>query len=346
MDKKHYNRRPPPRLGRASDPNIANRFDSEQRTPESDGWDERNESDAPPPVETVIHWDDTKTVIAKNDSPDIPHKLSANPYRGCEHGCIYCFARPTHAYLGHSPGLDFETQLYAKQNAAALLRRELSHPAYRPDTLALGIITDGYQPAERKLGLTRAMLQTLSDSGHPVSLLTKSALIERDIDILQDMARRNLAEVGISLTSLDNTLTRRMEPRAAAPARRLKTIATLAQAGIPVNVMMAPIIPALTDHEIESLLAAAAQAGATSAGYVILRLPRELVQIFEQWLQSHLPLRAKKIMAQVRQLHGGKNYDPTHFRRHRGTGVLAQLIARRFTPPTRTRPPPKPLKAP
>ena len=286
--------------------------------------------DIPAAPETVIHWDAAKSLITENKSPDIPHELSANPYRGCEHGCVYCFARPTHSYLGLSPGLDFETQIFAKRDAPRLLREHLRKRGYRPRPLALGIITDAYQPAERKLKITRAMLEILAEARHPVSLITKSALIERDLDIIADMAKDNLVAAAVSITSLDADLTRKLEPRAANPSRRLRVIHSLARAGAPVSVLMAPIIPAVTDGEIESLLKAAAEAGATGAGYVVLRLPHELREVFAEWLQAHMPLRAKKIMAQVRELHGGKDYNPKFFARHKGAGALADLIAARF----------------
>ncbi|MGU9951460.1 MAG: PA0069 family radical SAM protein [Gammaproteobacteria bacterium WSBS_2016_MAG_OTU1] len=314
--------------GRGAVGTPAGRFDSTTTETFDDGWD--NDEDCAPPPQTLIHWDKAKSIISENSSPDIPHQLSSNPYRGCEHGCIYCFARPSHAYLGLSPGLDFETQLFAKKDAAILLQKELSHPNYRPRPLSLGINTDAYQPIEKRLQITRQMLEILAQCRHPVSLITKSALIERDLDILSAMAKDNLVEVAVSLTSLNTDLTRKLEPRAAAPTRRLKIIEHLAAAGIPTTALIAPIIPALTDSEIESLLSAAANAGATSAGYVILRLPHELKTVFNDWLSVHFPQRQKKIMAQVRDLHGGKEYNPEYFARHRGRGILADLIASRF----------------
>ena len=343
MDKKHF--APQRQKGRGAGNNLPGRFDSEHRTAFDDGWGDLSGSDtaiddidndstlrltAPAVPETVIHWDYAKSLISKNDSPDIPHPLSINPYRGCEHGCIYCFARPTHAYLGLSPGLDFETQIYAKKDAPALLRRELAKRGYTPQPLALGIITDAYQPAERNLKITRQLLEILAKHRHPVSLITKSALIERDLDILRSMAQQQLVDTAISITSLDNGLTRRLEARAAAPRRRLKIIENLAAAGIPVTVMMAPIIPAVTDSEIETLLQAAANAGAVGAGYVILRLPHELSQVFRDWLHTHLPQRAEKVMAQLQAIHGGKDYNSAFFTRHRGQGTYAELIAKRF----------------
>lgn len=314
--------------GRGAAGKPPGRFEKTTAEPFDDGWE--SAPDCPPPPETIIRWDLAKTILTENDSPDIPHELSANPYRGCEHGCVYCFARPSHAFLGLSPGLDFETKIFAKKNAAALLRRALAKPNYRPRPLALGINTDAYQPAERTLKITREMLEILAECRHPVSLITKSALIERDLDILADMAKNCLVAAFVSITSLNPELTRKLEPRAAAPARRLKIIRNLADAGVPVSVLLAPIIPAITDGEIESLLAAAAKSGAAGAGYVVLRLPHELKEVFRQWLEAHMPLRAEKVMAQIRALHGGKDYEPQFFTRHRGRGVLAELIARRF----------------
>lgn len=319
--------------GRGAGGNPAGRFQTltrEAKISEVGEGITENPEDAPPPLQTTLHWDSAKTIIIKNDSPDIPHNLSANPYRGCEHGCIYCFARPTHSYLGLSPGLDFETQIFAKRDAAAVLRRDLSRRGYRPQPLVLGVITDAYQPLERKLRVTREMLETLAECRHPVSLITKSALIERDLDILTDMARDGLADASVSITSLDNALTRRLEPRAAAPARRLKIIERLSAAGVPVTVLMAPIIPAITDSEVESLLTAAAQAGASGAGYVLLRLPHELKEVFGEWLQTHMPLRAEKVMSQLRAMHGGRDYNSNFFVRRRGRGVFADLLAARF----------------
>ena len=315
--------------GRGASGFPAGRFDKTVSEPFDDGWPQ--DDNAPPPPDTVIRWDSAKTILSENDSPDIPHQLSANPYRGCEHGCVYCFARPSHAFLGLSPGLDFETQIFAKQNAPELLRRELSRPSYRPRPLSLGINTDAYQPAERKLKITRAMLEILAECKHPVSLITKSALIERDLDLLAPMAKDGLVDAAVSLTSQNNDLTRKLEPRAAAPARRLKIIRKLSDAGVPTSALLAPIIPAINDGEIESLLSAAAHAGAHAAGYVVLRLPHELKEVFQQWLQTHFPARAKKVMSQIRDLHGGRDYNPEFFARHRGQGTLADLIARRFS---------------
>ena len=315
--------------GRGATSAPQGRFDTTQVEPFDDGWE--TIADDIPAANTEVRADTAKSILSETDSPDIPHQLSANPYRGCEHGCVYCFARPSHAFLGLSPGLDFETKIFAKHDAPALLRRELSHPKYAPRPLSLGINTDAYQPTERHLGITRQMLEILHECRHPVSLITKSALIERDLDLLAAMARQSLAEATVSITSLDADLTRKLEPRAATPARRLKIINNLSAAGIPTTVLMAPIIPSLTDGEIESLLAAAAKAGAENAGYVVLRLPHELKIVFRQWLEAHMPQRAQKIMSQVRDLHGGQDYCPEFFTRHSGRGALSELIARRFT---------------
>lgn len=330
MDKKHFARADGAAKGRGATGQPHGRFEVLHRARTEDGWDSPPPPDGAAPPPTTVHWEESRSILSENHSPDIPHTLSANPYRGCEHGCVYCFARPMHAYLGLSPGLDFETKLFAKRNAAALLRQELAHPSYRPQPLSLGIVTDAYQPIERKLRITREMLEVLAECRHPVSLITKSALIERDTDLLAQMAQQGLAEVAVSITSLDNDLTRRLEARAAAPQRRLKIIENLAAAGIPVTVLMAPVIPALNDGEIESVLTAAARAGAVGAGYVVLRLPHELKEVFRQWLHTHMPLRAEKVMAQVMALHGGKDYDAQFFTRHRGRGVFATLIAQRF----------------
>ncbi len=269
-------------------------------------------------------------MISYNRSPDIPFDRSINPYRGCEHGCIYCFARPTHAWLGLSPGLDFETRLFYKPDAPAILRQELAKPGYRCRTVMLGANTDPYQPVERAKRVTREILEVLAESRHPVGVVTKSALIERDLDILQPMAEQRLVNVSISITTLERSLARKMEPRAAAPERRLETVRRLAQAGIPVGVLVAPVIPALNDPELESILDAARRSGATSAAYVMLRLPLEIKDLFQEWLVAHFPLRAEHVMNRMRDLHGGKEYDSTFGTRQRGTGVYAQLIARRF----------------
>jgi DNA repair photolyase len=269
-------------------------------------------------------------VIARNQSPDIPFDRSINPYRGCEHGCIYCYARPSHAYLGLSPGLDFETKLFVKHDAAALLERELAAPGYRCAPIALGPNTDPYQPLERRLQITRSVLEVLARCRHPVTIVTKSAAILRDVDLLAPMAADRLAMVFVSVTSLDPELARKLEPRAAAPHRRLQAIEQLSAAGIPVGAMVAPIIPGLTDHQLEAILAAVARAGARHASYVLLRLPYEIKDLFEGWLHAHAPLRAGHVLSLVRACRGGRLNDPAFGRRMRGEGAYAQLIARRF----------------
>ena len=319
--------------GRGAVSNQTGRFEPETRHTFDDGWDTVEEAAAR--IDTTLTREAAKTIITFNKSPDISFDRSINPYRGCEHGCIYCFARPSHAYGGLSAGLDFESRLFFKPNAPELLKRELSRPGYRPRSIALGINTDAFQPAERELGLTRELLKILSDYRHPVSLLTKSSLIERDIDLMAPMAKDGLLRVGISITTLDRTLARKMEPRAATPTRRLQTIRALSDAGIPVTVMTAPIIPGLTDHEIEHLLVAAAEHGATGAGYVLLRLPYEIKDLFHEWLVTHVPDRAAKVINTIREMRGGKDYDARWFERGRGRGPVAQIISQRFARETR-----------
>ncbi len=318
-----------PRKGRGAVSNPTGRYEPGRRVAEDDGWGAPDEDDLPP-FRTTVAYDASRTIIARNQSPDIPFDQSINPYRGCEHGCVYCYARPTHAYLGLSPGLDFETKLFAKPDAPALLRQELAKPGYRPALIALGTNTDPYQPVERGLRITRGILEVLAECHHPVGIVTKSALIQRDIDILGPMAARGLAMAYVSVTTLDRDLARRMEPRAAAPTRRLETIRALAQAGIPTGVMTAPIIPALNDHEMERILEEAAGAGAAFAGYVLLRLPLEIKDLFSEWLQAHAPGKARHVLSLVRQTHGGALYDPAFGRRMKGEGPYAQLIAQRF----------------
>ena len=315
--------------GRGAISNASGRYEHEQRGRFDDGWD--TVEDAPPPLKTELTAETARTIITFNRSPDIHFDRSVNPYRGCEHGCVYCFARPSHAYQGLSPGLDFESRLFFKANGPDLLRRELSRPSYVPRVLALGVNTDAYQPVEKRLQLTRRLLEILAEFRHPVSLLTKSALIQRDIDLIAPLAELGLTSVGISLTSLDPRLARRMEPRAASPHRRLETIEKLSRAGIPVTVMTAPLIPALNDSELESLLEAAANAGARGAGYVVLRLPHELKDIFHEWLAEHYPDRAARVVNILREMRGGKDYDARWFERGRGRGAYAELIGRRFT---------------
>ncbi len=293
-----------------------------------DGW--CADDDAPPPLRTEVILDATRSIIARNQSPDISFDRSINPYRGCEHGCIYCFARPTHAYLGMSPGVDFESRLFAKPNAAMLLAKELSAPGYVPKTIAIGTNTDPYQPIEKKMRIMRSVLEVLRDFKHPVGVVTKSPLVLRDADILSEMADMGLARVALSVTTLDRKLARAMEPRAGTPSRRLETIRALSQAGIPTSVMFAPVIPALNDGEMEAVLAAAQEAGARSAGYVLLRLPLEIKDLFREWLEVNRPDSAKHVMSLIRQMRNGKDYDAQWQTRMRGTGPYAQMIAKRF----------------
>ncbi|MCC7046267.1 MAG: PA0069 family radical SAM protein [Alphaproteobacteria bacterium] len=325
-----------PTKGRGAVSNRTGRYEAQERVAIADGWEQTpppvaaDDDDPPPSPRTTVSHDTTRTIIARNDSPDIPFDRSINPYRGCEHGCVYCFARPTHAYLGLSPGLDFETKLLMKPDAAKLLERELRNPRYRCDVMAMGTNTDPYQPVEREHRITRQILEVLNAFNHPVGIVTKSALVMRDIDILADMAKRNLASVGISVTSLDRDLARVMEPRASTPPRRLAAIAALAAAGIPTSVMVAPIIPALNDSEIERILAAAAAAGARSADYVLLRLPLEIKGLFEEWLEAHAPMKARRVLDLVRETRGGQLYEATFGKRMTGTGPYAQLVRNRF----------------
>lgn len=284
----------------------------------------------PPRVATKIFRDHSSSIISRHNSPDLPFAASLNPYRGCEHGCAYCFARPSHAYLGLSPGLDFETKLAYKADAAQTLRRELAKPGYVCRPVALGINTDAWQPVERRLRVTRGILEVLAQTRHALTIVTKSALILRDLDLLADMARGDLVHAAVSITTLDGDLARAMEPRAPSPQRRLSVIAALAQAGIPTAVMVAPLIPALTDHELEHILAAARDAGASSAGYILLRLPHEVKPLFRAWLESHRPGRAEHVYSLMRQLHGGREYDSSFGSRQRGSGPLAEIIAQRF----------------
>ena len=317
---------PARRKARGALSNAAGRFDL-SRTEEDDGW---AQCDDAPAIRTEIATEVPRSIITYNRSPDLPFDRSINPYRGCEHGCVYCFARPSHAYLGLSPGLDFETRLVARPTAPEVLEREVASKRYRVAPIAIGTNTDPYQPCERDLGITRGCLQVLSAFSHPVAIVTKGTLIERDIDILAPMAQRGLARVGVSLTTLDPDLARRMEPRAPSPARRLATIRALARAGIPVRVMTSPLVPGLTDPEIEALLEAGAEAGATTASWIMLRLPREVSQLWQDWLAEHVPDRAAKIMTRLREMHGGRDYDPRWGHRMRGEGRYAELIAQRF----------------
>jgi DNA repair photolyase len=315
------------RRGRGAVSNASGRFEGQQRSAFDDGWEGLASLEA---LRTQVEIETARSIITTNQSPDISFDQSINPYRGCEHGCTYCYARPTHAYLGLSPGLDFETRLYAKSNAAALLEAELAAPGYRPKTIALGTNTDPYQPIERQHEITRNVLGVLERARHPVGIVTKSALVMRDIDILSRMARDGLAKVAISVTTLDRRLARAMEPRAATPERRLDTIRALAAAGIPTAVMVAPIIPSLTDSETEAILEAARDAGAREAGYVLLRLPLEIKDLFAEWLADTAPDRAKRVMSLMRSMRGGNAYDSRWHVRQKGTGPYATLIAQRF----------------
>ncbi len=318
-----------PRKGRGAISNATGRFERQARIAVDDGW-ERPEDDELPPLRTQVARDATRTIIASNESPDIPFSQSINPYRGCEHGCVYCYARPSHAYLGLSPGLDFETKLFAKPEAAKLLDAELRKPGYRPMAIALGSNTDPYQPVEREHRITRSILETLRDFGHPFSIVTKSALVLRDLDIIAPMAARNLAHVFVSVTTLDRDLARAMEPRASTPPRRLDAIRGLADAGVKVGVMAAPMIPALNDAEMEAILEAAAGAGATSAGYTLLRLPLELKELFEEWLAEHVPLKRSHVLSLVRDIRGGALNHAEFGKRFTGEGAYAQLVSKRF----------------
>lgn len=316
--------------GRGAVSNIQGRYEVNGRERFDDGWAGEEEGEAPARSRTVVSDELAKSILSRNSSPDIPFNVSLNPYRGCEHGCIYCFARPTHSYLGLSPGLDFETRIFAKVNAAELLRRELASPSYKPEHIAIGVNTDAYQPCERERRITREVLEVLHECRHPVGLVTKSSLIERDIDLLAPMAANAQACAAITLTTLDSEISRTLEPRAPTPARRLRTIRTLTDAGIPVSVSVAPIIPFVTEPEIERILEAARDAGAVSAHYVVLRLPWEVNPLFQEWLEAHFPERAQRVMNRVREMRGGKDYDSDFGRRMHGEGVWADLIRQRF----------------
>ncbi|SHJ27631.1 DNA repair photolyase [Aureimonas altamirensis DSM 21988] len=315
------------RRGRGAGVNPSGRFEPFSRASFDDGWNSLEEL---PPFKTEVQVEKPKTIITRNSSPDISFDRSINPYRGCEHGCIYCFARPSHAYMGLSPGLDFESRLFAKPNAAALLEVELSKPGYEVRSIAIGTNTDPYQPIEKKMGIMREILEVLEAANHPVGIVTKSALVTRDIDILSRMAAKGLAKVALSVTTLDKTLARTMEPRAATPARRLEAVRQLSEAGIPTMVMTAPIVPGLTDSEIERLLDAAHAAGAREAGYVLLRLPLEVSPLFKDWLLRHYPDRYRHVLSLMRSMRDGKDYDAEWGKRMRGTGPYAMQIRRRF----------------
>ncbi|MFS8975987.1 PA0069 family radical SAM protein [Cupriavidus necator] len=342
---------PVARKGRGAVSNLQGRFERDQREAFDDGWGSAPEepvvadeggasgSGEPgpsvpeiplPPLRTTVRIERARSILTRNASPDIPFDVSLNPYRGCEHGCIYCFARPTHAYLDLSPGLDFETRLFAKANAAERLREALARPSYRCETIALGVNTDAYQPIEREQRITRGILEVLSEHDHPVALITKSSLIERDIDLLAPMAAKQLAVAAVTITTLDAGIARTLEPRAATPSRRLRTIRTLTDAGIPVGVSIAPVIPFITEPDLERVLEEAREAGAVYANYIVLRLPWEVRPLFEEWLQAHFPERAERVMNRVREMREGKAYDASFATRMRGTGVWADLLRQRF----------------
>jgi DNA repair photolyase len=315
------------RRGRGAQTNVSGRYEPVAKVAFDDGWQSLEEL---PPFKTTVTIDSTRKIITRNDSPDISFDRSINPYRGCEHGCIYCFARPTHAYLGLSPGLDFESKLFAKPDAPELLERELSAPGYRPRTIAIGTNTDPYQPIERTYQVMRRILEVLERAGHPVGIVTKSALILRDLDILSRMAERNLAKVALSVTTLDPKLARVMEPRAATPSRRLEALRQLAAAKVPTSVMVAPVIPAINDAEIERILDTAAALGVKGAGYVLLRLPLEVRDLFKEWLMANFPDRYRHVFKLIRETRGGKDYDAAWGKRMTGGGPYAWMIGRRF----------------
>ncbi|WP_275789271.1 PA0069 family radical SAM protein [Pararhizobium gei] len=315
------------RRGRAAALNTSGRYEPTSRVLEDDGWDSLGEL---PALKTETQIEKPRTIISRNDSPDIPFDRSVNPYRGCEHGCIYCFARPTHAFMGLSPGLDFETKLYAKPDAAKLLERELAKPGYKVRPIAIGTNTDPYQPIEKEWRIMRQVLEVLKACNHPVMIVTKSAMVMRDIDILAPMAEKGLAKVGLSVTTLDGKLARLMEPRASTPTKRLEAIKALSDAGIPATIMMAPVIPALNDHEIERVLDSGKTAGATQTSYVLLRLPLEVSPLFRDWLLRNYPDRYRHVMSLVRSMRGGKDYDAEFGKRMKGGGPYAWQIGRRF----------------
>ncbi len=315
------------RRGRGAATNVSGRFEILSREDFDDGW---TRDEAPEPLATEVTWEKPKVIITRNQSPDIPFDRSINPYRGCEHGCFYCFARPTHAYLGLSAGLDFESRLFAKEGAAELLERELAAPKYSPATIALGTNTDPYQPIERRYRITRSLIETLSRARHPTTIVTKSNLVLRDLDILTDMARDGLVKVFLSVTTLDRALARKMEPRAPTPQKRLEAIEALNRAGVPAGVMVAPVIPAINDAEIETILTRAYAAGAREGGYVVLRLPHELRDMFREWLQVHYPDKLKRAVSLMQSMREGKDYEAQWGLRMAGSGPYAWMIGRRF----------------
>jgi DNA repair photolyase len=315
--------------GRGAVSNLQGRYEVYGREQFDDGWAQEDEDGESRVWKTHVTDEVAKTILTRNSSPDLPFNVSLNPYRGCEHGCIYCFARPTHSYLGLSPGMDFESKIFAKVNAPELLRQELARPSYVPEPIALGVNTDAYQPCERSLKITRRILEVLHECEHPVGLITKSSLIERDIDLLAAMAAKGQASAAITITTLDPKIARTLEPRAAAPARRLRTIRTLTDAGIPVGVSIAPVIPFVTEPDLERVMEAAFKAGALHANYIVLRLPWEVSPLFQQWLEAHFPDRAQRVMNRVRDMRGGKDYDSNFGSRMKGEGVWADLIKQR-----------------
>lgn len=320
--------RPVPVRGRGAVANVVHRFEKDERAAADDGWATDNDL---PPLRTTVVVEQARQIMSRNDSPDIPFDRAINPYRGCEHGCVYCFARPTHAYLGMSPGLDFETRLIAKGNAVQALRAELSRPGYRVDIVNLGAATDAYQPIERSWKLTRGLLELLLETRHPLSIVTKGgSLIERDLDLLAELAKHKLVAVYISVSTLDADVARTLEPRAAAPFRRIQAIRALSEAGVPVGVSLAPVIPFITDDQMEHVLAAAREAGARAAFYTMLRLPWEVKEVFEAWLQAHFPDRAARVLHRLEDLRGGKRNDPRFGSRMRGEGIWADLTRQRF----------------
>ena len=314
--------------GRGAPANPEGRFESTVRESVEDGWPADREAQPSRPP-TVVTIERAKTVLSRHDSPDLNFAQSVNPYRGCEHGCVYCYARPSHAYLGLSPGLDFETRLFAKEGAADLLRAEISKPGYRCEPINIGSNTDGYQPLERERRITRSLIVLFHETSHPVGIVTKNALVERDIDLLAPMATKGLVAVSISVTTLDNGLAHRLEPRASAPMRRLEAVRRLAEAGVPVGVNVAPVIPFLTDHEVEPIIEAAAKAGAKWVSWTLLRLPWEVKDLFREWLETHVPLKAAHVMSRVREMRGGKDNDPRFGTRMTGEGIFADLLRRR-----------------
>ncbi len=322
----------PKSKGRAALSNPSCRFEPYETEQVDDGW---NQEDDLSPLRTEVTEETPRRIITRNTSPDISFDRSINPYRGCEHGCIYCFARPTHEWLGLSPGLDFETRLVAKPDAPDLLERELRAKSYDPAVIAIGTNTDPYQPIERDRRIMRRVLEVLAEYKHPVAIVTKGTLIERDADLLGEMGRKGLARVGISVTTLDPVVSRKMEPRVPLPKRRLATIRRLTEAGCPVRVMVSPVVPALTDHEMEAILEAAADAGAVAASWIMLRLPHGVSTLFRDWLAEHFPDRAARVMGRVRELHGGKDYDPDWGKRMTGEGVFAEMVGQRFALATR-----------